>query len=238
MNNLSDIDKKTLEEHNIVITPDLINKINNGYPVQYIVGDVNFYGYQFKVSEDVLIPRFETEQLIEQVLKKKNNFNNVIDLCSGSGVIGITMALETNAKVDMVELSKDAIEIANENIKLHQLEDKVNIINADIFNYKIMDNYDLIISNPPYLTHDDAVSPNTRFEPEIALYSDVDPIRFYKRIIDEVLNLKKWQLVAFEIGENESNAIINYANLKGLHNVYCLKDYNECDRFIFIEKNE
>ena len=238
MNNLSDIDKKTLEEHNIVITPALINQINNGYPVQYIVGDVNFYGYQFKVSEDVLIPRFETEQLIEQVLKKKNNFNNVIDLCCGSGVIGITMALETNAKVDMVELSKDAIEIAKENIKLHQLEDKVNIINADIFNYKILDNYDLIISNPPYLTHDDAVSPNTRFEPEMALYSDVDPIRFYKRIIDEVLNLKKWQLVAFEIGENESNAIINYANLKGLHNVYCLKDYNECDRFIFIEKNE
>ena len=238
MNNLSDIDKKTLEEHNIVITPYLISQINNGYPVQYIVGDVNFYGYQFKISEDVLIPRFETEQLIEQVLKKKDNFNNVIDLCSGSGVIGITMALETNAKVDMVELSKDAIEIAKENIKLHQLEDKVNIINADIFNYKILDNYDLIISNPPYLTHDDAVSPNTRFEPEMALYSDVDPIRFYKRIIDEVLNLKKWQLVAFEIGENESNAIINYANLKGLHNVYCLKDYNECDRFIFIEKNE
>ena len=238
MNKLSDIDIKTLKEHNVSITKDLIDKINAGYPLQYIVGDVNFYGYPFKVSEDVLIPRFETEQLIEQVLKKRINFNNVIDLCSGSGVIGITIALETNAKVDMVELSNDAIEIAKDNVKIHKIEDKINIINADIFNYEIEDKYDLIISNPPYLTHQDDISPNTRFEPEMALYSDVDPIRFYKRIIDQVANLKKWQLVAFEIGEEESQDIIHYANHKGLHNIYCIKDYNERDRFVFIEKNE
>ena len=238
MNNLSNIDIKTLEEHNISITKDVINKINNGYPLQYIVGDVNFYGYNFKVNEDVLIPRFETEQLIEHVLNKKIEINSVLDICSGSGVIGITMALKTNASVDMLEISSKAVEVCKHNIDLHHLNDKVRIINDDLFKYNIMDNYDLIISNPPYLTHQDNVSSNTRFEPDIALYSNDDNIKYYKYIIDQVSNFHNWKLIAFEIGETEGNDIINYAKDHGLTNIYCLKDYNNCDRFIFIEKNE
>ncbi len=238
MNNLSNIDIKTLNDHNIPITEEIIDQINNGYPIPYIVGDVNFYGYTFKVSEDVLIPRFETEQLIEHVLNKNIKFNHVLDLCSGSGAIGITLALKTNALVDMVEISPKAVAIANENVLLHHLDNKVVINNTDLFTYEIADNYDLIISNPPYLTHQDNVSPNTRFEPDIALYSDDDSIKYYKYIIDQISNLHNWKLVAFEIGETEGNDIIKYANEHGLTNVYCLKDYNDCDRFIFIEKTE
>ena len=236
MNNLSDLDINTLKEHNILITNELLTKLNDGYPLQYVVGDAIFYGYKYFVNENVLIPRFETEQLIEQVLNKNLKINRVLDLCSGSGVIGLTLANLTNASVDMVEVSHEANEVCKRNIKLHHLEDKINLIEQDLFKYQIADCYDLIISNPPYLTHQDKVSPNTRFEPDMALYSDEDPIKYYKYIIDQVALLNNYKLVAFEIGEEEADDIILYAKSKNINNISVKKDYNDKDRFIFILK--
>ena len=236
MNNLSNLDINTLKEHNIPITEELLTKLNDGYPLQFIVGDAIFYGYKYFVNENVLIPRFETEQLIEKIINKNIKFNKVLDLCSGSGAIGLTIANLTNASVDMVELSHEANEVCMNNIKYHDLEEKVNLIETDLFKYNINDDYDLIISNPPYLTHQDNVSSNTRFEPDMALYSDDDPIKYYKYIIDQVTKLNNYKLVAFEIGEEEANDIILYANSKKINNIYVEKDYNDKDRFIFIEK--
>ena len=236
MNNLKPIDIKTLEEHNISLTKEVLNKINNGYPIQYLVGDTEFYGYPFIVNENVLIPRFETEQLVEKVLSKINfPVNNILDICSGSGVIGITLNKKIGCNVNLLEVSSKANEVAKKNIELNQVNN-VNIIETDLFNYNIEDNYDLIISNPPYLTTEDQVDPNTRFEPEIALYSNDDGIKYYKYIIDQIVKLNNWKLIAFEIGETQKEAIINYANQKGLTKVICETDYNDKDRFIFITK--
>lgn len=236
MNNLKPIDIKILEEHNISLTEEVLNKINNGYPIQYLVGDTEFYGYPFLVNENVLIPRFETEQLVEKVLSKIDfKVNKVLDICSGSGVIGITLNKKLNCSTDLLEKSHSANEVAKKNIELNQVSD-VNIIEADLFNYSIKDEYDLIISNPPYLTTTDPVDPNTRFEPEMALYSNDDNIKYYKYIIDQAIKLNNWHLIAFEIGETEKHAIIEYAKSKGLNHIYGEVDYNNKDRFIFITK--
>lgn len=234
MNSLSKLDIDTLNEYHIPITEELINKVNDGYPIQYIVGNANFYGYLFKVNESVLIPRFETELLVEKIINKINfPINKAIDLCSGSGIIGITLSKKLNINVDMLELSKDAIEVLKDNVNNLQVIN-TNIIEEDIFKYNIPDEYELIVANPPYLTLNDDVNPNTRFEPSMALYSNGDGIKFYKRIINQLPSLKKWQLVAFEIGENQANDIINYAHSLNINNIHVEQDYTNRDRYIFI----
>ena len=236
MNNLKPIDLKILEEHNIELNDEVLDKIKSGYPIQYLVGDTEFYGYPFFVNENVLIPRFETEQLIEKVLSKIDfKVNKALDICSGSGAIGITLTKKLNCATDLLELSSKANEVAKRNIKLNEVNN-VSIIETDLFKYDIPDNYDLIISNPPYLTISDPVDPNTRFEPDMALYANDDNIQFYKYIIDQIVKLNKWQLVAFEIGETEKDAIIAYALSKGLTNIIGEVDYNNKDRFIFITR--
>lgn len=234
---LTNLDKKTLSDNNIELTKEIEDKLNDGYPLQYLVGNTNFYGYDFKVNEHVLIPRFETEQLIERTIKKVNfKINHALDICSGSGAIGITFSKELDIPVDLLEIFHEANAVCKENILINNANCK--IIEKDLFNYQIEDKYELIISNPPYLTHEDDVDSNTRFEPNIALYSDDDSIKYYKYIIDQLPNLKNWKLISFEIGESQARKIIDYAKSKNIVNVYSEKDYNDKDRFIFIVKSE
>ncbi len=235
MHNLSYIDEITLRNNNISITEELLNKIASGYPIAYIVGNSNFYGFEFIINENVLIPRFETELLVEKTIKKINYpISKIADLCSGSGVIGITLSKLLDCQVDLFDISRKANDVCQKNIDLL----KVNASNftKDILNEDINDEYEVIISNPPYLKETDNVNPNTRFEPPIALYAGDDEIIFYKRIINMVKDFKKLKLIAFEIGEEQQEIIISYANQCGFNKAYMEKDYNNCKRFIFIER--
>lgn len=218
---------------------EAIERYKNGEPVQYIIGDVNFYGNTIKVNKNVLIPRYETEELVEKTIKKiKNKFNkkiDVLDLCTGSGCIAITIKKEINSNVIATDISSDALEVAKENINLNNVD--VKLINSDLFN-NIDGKFDCIISNPPYISYDEEIDEIVKNnEPNIALYAPNNGLYFYEEILK---NIKKYLndefIIAFEIGYKQGESLVELAN-KYLNNVTISveKDLQGRDRFLFIE---
>ena len=216
-----------------------IKELESGIPVQYIVGNVDFYGYTFKVNKNTLIPRFETELLVEKTIKYINKyFNNeikILDIGTGSGCIAITLnKLLDNSRVTAVDISKNALDVARENNKINNTD--VNFIESDVFS-NINDKYDVIISNPPYISYDeDIMDVVYNNEPHMALYADDNGLYFYDKILMECRKyLNDRFFIAFEIGYKQGNDVINIIN-KYFDNVNISleKDYNGRDRFIFV----
>ena len=216
-----------------------IKRLQNGEPIQYIIGDVNFYGNTIKVNKNVLIPRFETELLVDKTIKKikkyfSNNKIDILDLGTGSGCIAVSLKKELNSNIDALDISSKAINLAKENAKLNNAD--INFITEDMTTYKEK-KYDLIISNPPYIKEDEKIMDIVKNnEPHLALYAKDNGIYFYKKIIDNIPYITKDKyLISFEIGYTESTDIVDYANknLKDI-NISVEKDYNNLDRFIFI----
>lgn len=216
-----------------------LKKLEEGLPIQYIIGNVDFYGNIIKVNKSVLIPRFETELLVDLSIKKiKNIFKDkkidILDLGTGSGCIAITLKKEINSNVDAVDISKEAIEVAEDNAKENHVD--INFINQDMTTYKSK-LYDVIISNPPYIRYDEEIMNIVKEnEPHLALYAKDNGLYFYKHIIKNIPYITKENyLVCFEIGYEQANDIIDIAN-KYLDNINISveKDYSGKDRFIFI----
>lgn len=228
--------KKHLKDKDI---DTAIKELESGIPVQYIVGNVDFYGYTFKVNKNTLIPRFETELLVEKTIKYINKyFNNeikILDIGTGSGCIAITLnKLLYNSRVTAVDISKNALDVARENNKINNTD--VNFIESDVFS-NINDKYDVIISNPPYISYDeDIMDVVYNNEPHMALYADDNGLYFYDKILMECRKyLNDRFFIAFEIGYKQGNDIINIIN-KYFDNVNISleKDYSGRDRFIFV----
>ncbi len=228
--------KKYLKDKDMNIA---IKELESGIPVQYIVGNVDFYGYTFKVNKNTLIPRFETELLVEKTIKYINKyFNNeikILDIGTGSGCIAITLnKLLDNSRVTAVDISKNALDVARENNKINNTD--VNFIESDVFS-NINDKYDVIISNPPYISYDeDIMDVVYNNEPHMALYADDNGLYFYDKILMECRKyLNDRFFIAFEIGYKQGNDIINIIN-KYFDNVNISleKDYSGRDRFIFV----
>ncbi len=209
-----------------------------GYPVQYIIGNVCFYGYDFDVNENVLIPRFETEILIEKLLNymKKYGFNKpfIADLGTGSGAIAITLKKEYECKVDAYDISSKALEVA----KLNSIKNNVdiNFIKHDI-RCKLDNKYDVLVSNPPYISKNEEVEDIVKNnEPNLALYADNDGLEFYEKILSyskAVLNKKN--IIAFEIGMTQGIYIKEYAsNIFPDALITIEQDLTGKDRYIFI----
>ena len=188
---------------------DSLKKICNNYPLDYLISKKNFYGYDFFVNEDVLIPRPETEELVKWILDDNNNLTGtkkVIDLCSGSGCIGIVISKENNnMDVTLSDVSDKALEVCNKNkiifnpgVKLIKLD-----LNSKLQHHK---KYDLIVSNPPYLSRDEAneIGENVKYEPEIALFTPINkPLHFYEKIFEFAsTNLNKNGEIYLEINPN------------------------------------
>ena len=168
---INELDKKELIKLNKwnKLTMSLLEK---DYPVQYIIGYVDFYGLKINVNEFTLIPRYETEYLIELTLKeiKKMNLANpkILDLCTGSGAIGLTLkSLLPSSEVTLSDISKDALMVANKN--KNELNLDVNIIESDLFK-NIPGKFDVIISNPPYVMTNEILPKDVLYEPHLALY--------------------------------------------------------------------
>lgn len=228
--------KKYLKDKDMNIA---IKELESGIPVQYIVGNVDFYGYTFKVNKNTLIPRFETELLVEKTIKYINKyFNNeikILDIGTGSGCIAITLnKLLDNSRVTAVDISKNALDVARENNKINNTD--VNFIESDVFS-NINDKYDVIISNPPYISYDEGIMDVVyNNEPHMALYADDNGLYFYDKILMECRKyLNDRFFIAFEIGYKQGNDILNIIN-KYFDNVNISleKDYNGRDRFIFV----
>ena len=217
-----------------------IKKLNRGIPVQYIVGNVDFYGNKILVNENVLIPRFETELLVEKsveyIKKLFSNFKeiSVIDIGTGSGCIAISIAKLLDCDVSAVDVSDNAIIVALENARINNVN--INFINSDIFN-EVEGVYDVIISNPPYIRYDEEIMDIVKDnEPNIALYASENGLYYYREILSTCSKyLKKKFLICFEIGSEQGNDVKNLAlkYLKDIH-ISVEKDYAGFDRFVFI----
>ena len=218
-----------------------IKNITDGIPIQYALKSVNFYGIDYYVDERVLIPRFETEELVYNTNNYINKyFKNpkILDLCTGSGCIGLTLKkLNSNCDLTLSDLSPYALEVANINRKKLNLE--VEIIESNLFS-NIEDKYDIIVSNPPYVSENDKVDTLvSQNEPHIALYAKKNGLEYYEKILSECESyLNSKYLIAFEIGESQKNRVINLIN-KYLKNVEIItkKDMSNRDRMVFIFKN-
>lgn len=234
---------KYLKEHskdNIISKEEVVKRLEKGEPIQYILGEVNFYGYPIKVSRHVLIPRFETELLVEKTLNKinkyfKNENIDILDMGTGSGCIAISLKHNLpSSNIFALDISKEALSIAKKNA----LDNKTNItfIESDMTTYKDK-LYDVIISNPPYISYEEPIMELVKNnEPHLALYAKDNGLYFYKKIIDNIKYITKDKyLICFEIGYNESTAIVDYAKSKLTNiKIYVEKDYSLKERFIFI----
>ncbi len=233
-----------VEEEKVELYKKEIKALEEGKPIQYVLGNVNFYGNTFYVNENVLIPRFETEELVEKTVNYINKyFTNpvdIIDLGTGSGVIGLTLEkkVSTNS-VDLIDISKEALEVTKKNCEL--LNSKANIILSNMLeNIPIENKYDVIISNPPYIKNDEEIEDIVRNnEPHKALYGGVDGLDFYKQILRSIKDyLKDKSIIAFEIGYTQGNDLKKLVE-ETLPNskISIEKDLSERDRFVFVFNN-
>lgn len=214
-----------------------LKRLENNEPVQYIIGNVNFYGSLIKVDPRVLIPRFETEGLVEKTIEYAlANFKNkikIIDLGTGSGCIAISLKKHLSCDVDALDISKDALVLAKENAKLNNVY--INFYESNI-EEEIKGKYDIIISNPPYIPFDGYVSKIVKDnEPNIALFALDQGLYYYKKILSYAFkHLNPKGIIAFEIGDNQKELLINY--IKENYNIKYefFKDLAGLDRYLFI----
>lgn len=218
-----------------------IDKRLTHYPLQYILGEWHFMGLRFKVNENVLIPRQDTEILVVKILNMiqeefKNQDNiKILDMCTGSGCIGISLAKLCNkVEVTAVDLSKEAIVVARENARMNDVKN-IHFIESDLFKafnmYNDQEPFDIIVSNPPYICSkeiESLMAEVKNFEPRMALDGDEDGLVFYKRIVDECNPyIKKGGYLAFEIGWNQAEDVkelmrSRYDNLEVVQDLACL----------------
>ena len=220
---------------------DLIEKRRNKMPVKYILNKCEFMGLDFYVEEGVLIPRDDTEILVEEVLKNINEDDEkqVCDLCSGSGAIGISLAhLRKNIKVDLIDYYPIPEKVSLINIEKNDLKDRVNFIKSDLLEKPIEDEkmYDIIVSNPPYIEEEeiDKLMEDVKdYEPHTALSGGVDGLDFYRKIIDQSKAvLKNNGILAFEIGYNQGEAVKLLMEEHNFTDVRVIKDFASLDRIV------
>lgn len=227
-----------------------------GIPLQYILGEWDFFGRPFYVGEGVLIPRPDTEVLVERVLehfKAAGNFSpEICDLCSGSGCIAVTLKKEMpNASVHAVELSSEAMPYLVKNIGRHNAD--VKVLKGDVTDGRLLENFadpddigelrkiDCIVSNPPYITDSEMteLSREVKREPEAALRGGADGLKFY-RVISCLWReiLKCGGLIAFEIGFKQGSAVREILEKSGYENISVYRDYAGRDRVVTGIKND
>ena len=221
---------------------DAIERLNKGEPVQYIVGEADFCGNILKVNKNVLIPRFETEELVEETIKFiKEHFSkkvDILDIGTGSGAIAISLKKAVNSNVTATDISKEALEVAKENASTNKVD--IEFINTNIYE-GIYNKFDVVISNPPYISYDEEIMDIVKNnEPHTALYADNNGLYFYEEILKNIKSIiKENYLISFEIGETQYEDIKNYKE-KYLPDskITLKKDMQGRNRMVFITNIE
>ncbi|PKP12361.1 MAG: peptide chain release factor N(5)-glutamine methyltransferase [Bacteroidetes bacterium HGW-Bacteroidetes-3] len=233
-------------EHNFELDNDDLDflqnallKLKNQIPIQYIVGETTFYGLMFEVDKNVLIPRPETEELVEWIVKNHKNRNSlkILDVGTGSGCIAISLAKNLpNAKVSALDISAEALTIAKNNAILNNVT--IDFINADILTIsKLPDTFDIIVSNPPYVRELEKAQMQQNVlsnEPHIALFvKDENPLLFYDKIAELAKNyLTKNGVLYFEINQYLGRETVDLLKSKGFKNIEVKKDIYGVDRMV------
>ncbi len=218
-----------------------IDRRAKGEPLQYILNEQEFMGLTFFVDNRVLIPRQDTELLIESIIEmsKIKTINTAIEIGVGSGCISISLAyFLKNISITAVDISQDAIDVATINAHAHKCN--INFVKSDIFTNVAKNKVDLVISNPPYIPLDETfelMQEVKEFEPRIALTDEEDGLKFYRAIAHQAKNfLTDDGILAFEIGYNQGSKVKEILNLEGYKNIILQQDYNHKDRVIIANK--
>lgn len=237
-----DVQRSEIAENRRYMRPKTVEKALNvtnercaGRPLWYVVGDTEFYGRTIKVDERVLIPRPETEEVVAEALKYISSNSKVLDLCTGSGAIAITIKKEKNATVDASDISSDALEVAKENATMNDAQ--IDFIQSDFFE-NINNKYDIIISNPPYIKSADIgdLQKEISFEPKLALDGGDDGFDCYRKIISGAKSrLNENGIVIFECGIEQAQTIKEMFAKQGFSNVEVKKDLNGIERIVKAE---
>ena len=232
---------KPLAENEVQIYREAIRKRGLRIPLQYIVGNVEFYGLKLIVNENVLIPRPETELLVEKIINEsvKSESLKILDIGVGSGNISLSILKNLpNTNVVAIDISEIALEVAKQNAELNLLQNRIELKHFDIMKDDLnsLGKFDLIVSNPPYVSENDFefLEPELKVhEPRIALTDNSNGISFYKRIIeisDQILG--KHGKIYFELGLGQSDIVKKLFEEKGFNNILMTKDYSGIDRII------
>jgi release factor glutamine methyltransferase len=227
---------------------EFIQQRCQGKPVQYITGTQEFMGLELEVSEEVLIPRGDTEVIVEKLveLADKSNASNIIDMCTGTGAIAVSLAhFLPKAMVTAVDISEAALDCCSRNIEKHGLQNRVKPMKSNLFEdltrSELTNIIDMVVSNPPYIPTRDisSLSVNVKdFEPMLALDGGVDGLDFYRIIIhDAAICLKSGGILAFEIGYDQGQQIMDIIKENGnYYDLECFKDLAGLDRCIIARK--
>ena len=216
----------------------LITRRANREPVAYILGNQDFMGLNFKVNENVLIPEQDTETLVEEALRFCEDGMRILDLCTGSGCIALSILNFTNdTKAVCTDISDKALEVAALNSENLGLKERAEFVHADLFPAKDGTKYDLVVSNPPYIASSviETLAPEVKdFEPRLALDGDEDGLSFYRRIINEVPEyLYSNGYLIMEIGYDQGQAVKELLEQDNrYHDIEVIKDYSGNDRVV------
>ena len=216
----------------------LLDQIVKGVPIQYIIKEQEFMKLDFYVDENVLIPQPDTEILVEEVIKKYINKScEILDLCTGSGAIAVSLAKYIEkSSITASDLSKNAIEIAKLNAKNNNVDKKITFIESNMFEKIKYNEFDVIVSNPPYIESDEIakLSLQVKSEPYMALDGGMDGLDFYRIIIDNSYKyIKDCGNLFLEIGYNQKDKVFNLLKESNHYeDYYCIKDLSENDRAI------
>ena len=222
---------------------DAVILLKQGEPLQYVLSNAPFYGHDFYVNKNVLIPRFDTEILVDKAIELiKKNYDNkplkVLDLCTGSGCIGITLKLlNDNLDVTLSDISKEALEVAEINKNKYKLD--IKLIESDLFK-SINEKYDVITCNPPYIAYEEEIMDLVKNnEPHLALYAKDDGLFFYKEIFKEIKSyLNDKYLLFFELNSDKAEDIKNIAyNYFNKDDITIVKDLGDRNRVLIVNHN-
>ena len=235
------LDRSKLAIHGNEIPPSerdfltAVEKRVSGIPLQYATGKAYFMGREYFVGEGVLVPRDDTEVAVNECMKCMMGHERVIDLCSGSGIIAVTLAKEfPQAEIYAVELENRAFAYLEKNVKYHNAD--VKLIHDSIFNECVEGEFDIIISNPPYICRNviPTLQKEVQFEPQTALDGGIDGLDFYRCIADKwVKKLKNGGKIILEIGEEQAESVCELLKVQGITQICVVKDIQELDRAVF-----
>ncbi len=219
---------------------NMVKKRGEGIPLQHLTLSQEFMGIDFIVSPDVLIPRQDTETLVEEIIKeaKENNYKTAIDIGTGSGCISISLATYINdISICAIDISQQALDIASQNIQLHDMGKRIKLIKSNVFeSYDKNNKVDIIVSNPPYISKSDVETLMVEVighEPRIALTDEGDGLAFYRKISEEGMDyLNKGGMIAYEIGYDQGKAVCDILDKLGYSNIKLIPDLTGKDRVV------
>lgn len=247
---------KVISRRETEIFMNAVNKRMGHYPVQYITGKQEFMGLTFTVNQNVLIPRMDTEILVEEVMRQLNDGSRILDMCTGSGCILLSLLYYSNECEGVgVDISEEALDVAKDNAgrlilddtfdllfktggmgKKHLDEDKIEFIQSNLFN-DVRGRFDIIVSNPPYIRSDvipDLMEEVRDYEPILALDGKDDGLYFYRKIIEKSPDyLNPGGLLFFEIGYDQAHDVVALMEKAGFKDVTVVQDYAHLDRVVW-----